>query len=132
MLTNETESCLQRVLKVAVTLAQAFFEEHKISQHHGTDHAASVGNNALKVLTLDFPDLELTPMIAVVVAAVFHDLDDRKLFPNSKDNQNATKLFKLFLTAFCAGIIDIEECPDLEAESEEMVIEMITVNDINH
>ncbi len=71
---------------------KAFCEKHNIPDHHGYGHYIAVLNHAKQAVK----EFKLTKKqkLAVYLAALLHDVDDRKCFPDSKDYENARMLLQ--------------------------------------
>lgn len=63
---------------------------HNIGFHHGLIHFTNVRNHAIKALK--YENLSDRKKLQVEFAALLHDVDDKKLFPNSVNNENARKI----------------------------------------
>lgn len=76
-----------------VEIVWQFCIEYKLSDDHGFVHATIVAQNAQDALddNMDFPSEKY---YLIVMAALLHDLDDRKLFPKNKNFENATGCLK--------------------------------------
>lgn len=61
---------------------------HRIAPDHGFEHAVKVAKLALLGLK-DFPGITNAQKLAVLLAALLHDMDDRKIFPQSVDYKYA-------------------------------------------
>jgi uncharacterized protein len=62
--------------------------ENKVSECHGLNHAESVMNNAFYALKAQDYKLTDEEKDSVLLAALLHDADDRKFFPNNQNNEN--------------------------------------------
>jgi uncharacterized protein len=60
---------------------------------HGYDHFVAVHNHAVSALKYE-PNLTDEQKVAVELAALLHDIDDKKLFPNNKNNENARAILE--------------------------------------
>lgn len=58
-------------------------QNNLMSNDHGLPHFDVVGKHAIRACEVE-PSLTRYNALAVWVASILHDLDDRKLFPNSK------------------------------------------------
>lgn len=66
---------------------EKIFVKNNISPCHGIEHAKTVMYNAWEALK-DYPELSKDNILAVLLAALLHDADDGKFFPNHKNNEN--------------------------------------------
>jgi len=71
----------------AIALLRKVFEESQVDQCHGIDHALTVRMHAKRAC--DFVMLGPAQLLAIELAALLHDADDRKFFPTSADLDNA-------------------------------------------
>jgi len=60
---------------------------------HGMDHFMNVTMHAIKALEYE-PSLSDHTKELICIAAFLHDIDDKKLFPHSKNNENARSLLQ--------------------------------------
>jgi uncharacterized protein len=68
------------------------FAKYQVPEDHGLEHCRQVRQHAELVLEIDFPDLPEEIQKAILLAALLHDVDDRKLFP--KNSQNAREILQ--------------------------------------
>src|SRR5665648_164860 len=61
----------------------------KVDYSHGIEHALAVLNHAEEALKVTDHKLTGDEILAIRLAALLHDADDRKYFPANKDYQNA-------------------------------------------
>lgn len=86
ILNNETNEDITRyTVKLIEILASK-----DICQSHNLGHFLAVYENAKKAI--DYEILTPYQRKAVLLAALLHDIDDRKLFPNSINNQNTRQI----------------------------------------
>lgn len=74
-------------LKNCEDLLEKILEENKVSECHGIVHAKKVLENAK--LALEYYKISEEDHIAVLLAALLHDADDRKFFPKNNNCENA-------------------------------------------
>ena len=63
---------------------------------HGVDHMLDVANHATKAL--EYENIPFCDKIRVELAALYHDIDDPKIFKENKDYENARRLLKDILS----------------------------------
>ena len=81
------------------------FINNNVCESHGINHALSVlqhAKNALSYYTLSIFQQE-----AVLVAALLHDADDNKFFPNNKNNENLRLIVNDRSTEFVDLVIEM-------------------------
>ena len=79
----------QRVVK----LVERFYNDHtEIKVSHGFRHVKAVYQHACKAIECHQPPLKPLVSMEVKLAALLHDLDDRKYFPDHVDYQNARSI----------------------------------------
>lgn len=91
------------IVNLAIELLAAFCEEHKIPEHHGLAHYKAVLKHAIKAGET-FKDLTDAQKLAIYLAALLHDVDDRKLFAKSVNYENA----RMLLAKLGVADVDIE------------------------
>ncbi len=98
-----------------IELVERFYEKHNVEEGHGIGHALKVLEHGVRCLE----ECELTSdqQLAVKLACIQHDNDDRKLFPKSIDCENARNIMRE------AGVSDTVE---------EMVVSMIKLVSCAH
>ena len=69
----------------AKVLLENILSNAKVDAGHGIDHAVNVLNHATKAL--QYENLTAIQMVAVKLAALLHDADDKKFFTNSQNVQ---------------------------------------------
>lgn len=70
------------------------FTSARVCKSHGIDHAVAVMNHAdLAIKSKNYP-ISLKLKNAVKLAALLHDADDRKFFPNNKEYENLKLVLK--------------------------------------
>lgn len=79
------------------SVLQEILEEAEIDDGHGIDHALNVLNHAENTLAVS--KLPKTPQArnAVLYAALLHDADDRKFFPDSTNHDNTRRILETVL-----------------------------------
>ena len=85
-------------LKNTIELLDKKLTENKVSPCHGIEHAKKVMINAYNALNSDLKlkkyTLSADDQSAVLLAALLHDADDGKFFPNNKDYDNLREILK--------------------------------------
>ena len=76
----------------AIDLLGTIFLNHKVCKSHGIDHAIKVMQNAEKALQEE--NLPTRIQQAVKYAALLHDADDRKFFPEHHNFENARAIIR--------------------------------------
>ncbi len=76
---------------------QELFDEAKIDNGHGVDHALAVMTHAENALSVSATPKSQIERSAILYAALLHDADDRKFFPNSKNYENARRILETVL-----------------------------------
>jgi uncharacterized protein len=84
--------------------------DNKVSECHGLNHAESVMNNAFYALEAQDYTLTDEEKDSVLLAALLHDADDRKFFPNNHNYENLRNI--------------------LEDKSEEFINQVISMVDL--
>lgn len=77
--------------KYAVNYVVMLCVAYGVKADHGWQHAIWVASCAVKSLCRDFSSLCKEKKLAVFLAAMFHDIDDRKIFPHNEELQNARR-----------------------------------------
>ena len=80
----DSNSCVKIVFAL-----NELFDNAKVDRGHGVDHSLKVLGHADNALGLSKKPENITDRHAIRCAALLHDADDRKFFPESKDYQNA-------------------------------------------
>lgn len=62
--------------------------ENNVCQSHNTEHCVSTMSNAKKALEVSGFNLSEKEEECILLAALLHDADDRKFFPNNKNFEN--------------------------------------------
>jgi len=75
-----------------VNLLGEILEEKKVSSCHGIDHAKKVMYHAWRAI--QEYDLSKEDQMAVLLAALLHDADDGKFFPDHKNYENLRKILQ--------------------------------------
>ena len=90
--TYRDEDC-RKSAEHSVYLLKTVLEEHRVSPCHGIEHAKVVMYHAFNALE-DYPLLEHENKLAVLMAALLHDADDGKFFPENHDYENLRKILR--------------------------------------
>lgn len=70
---------------------KSLLEEHKVCDSHGISHALKVYSHASNAIS-SIRNLTDDQKMAILLAALLHDADDRKFFPNNKNYDNLRKI----------------------------------------
>jgi uncharacterized protein len=100
----KSDPTLTESLEDNVMSLQGILEAHKVSPCHGIDHAKKVMYHAWKALE-DYPRLSKDDKLAVLLAALLHDADDGKFFPDNKNNENLRLVLKMKGRDFVENIV---------------------------
>jgi uncharacterized protein len=82
-------------LRTAKQSLRQLFIKSGIDAGHGYDHALAVMHHARHALK-HFSNLNQAQRQAVLLAALLHDADDGKFFPNNKNYENATEILQAY------------------------------------
>jgi HD superfamily phosphodiesterase len=66
-------------------------KSHNVCNSHGIEHAINVMNHAEKAIIYE-KECSLDDKNAVLLASLLHDADDKKFFPNNKNNENVRSI----------------------------------------
>ena len=78
-------------IKMIITNLEKLLYNNNVCESHGIDHAIKVMDHAFKALKSFNYNLTKEETNCVLIAALLHDADDSKFFPNNTQNEN-TKL----------------------------------------
>lgn len=76
-------------MDLSIRLAKKILADARVDDSHGAHHALQVLAHAEEMLACEMPPLSHTQSLNVKLAALLHDLDDRKYFPKNKNYENA-------------------------------------------
>jgi len=79
------------------SVLQEILEEAEIDDGHGIDHALKVLNHAENTLAVSKSPRTPHTRNAVLYAALLHDADDRKFFPDSTNHDNTRRILETVL-----------------------------------
>ena len=72
-----------------------FYNDHpEIKTSHGIEHVLKVYDHACKAISCHAPSLGSEMSMKIKIAALLHDVDDSKYFPNHTDFENARSILK--------------------------------------
>jgi len=77
------------IISKATLLLNDLFNEHKIPEHHGIEHALSVMKHSEYAIWSYNGQITEKNELIVVLASLLHDADDPKFFKKNKNNENA-------------------------------------------
>lgn len=86
-------------MKIAIEKTFEFFQSYQVDESHGFAHALEVLTHAEKMLACETAPIDSADILAVKLAALLHDVDDRKLFPQNKNYENARLLLEQIVPA---------------------------------
>lgn len=75
-------------MEIYINRLQKILNDNNVCVSHGIEHSVIVMNNANKALESEDYNLNDSQKKAVLLAALLHDADDRKFFPNNKNFEN--------------------------------------------
>jgi uncharacterized protein len=78
----------------------------RLCKSHDINHFMKVYENAQKALEIDHK-LSAYQRKAILLAALLHDVDDKKLFPESTNNSNARHILTVFNIKFVELVIEM-------------------------
>lgn len=78
------------IVELAKQELKKLMVENNIADHHGYQHMIAVHNHAKSALEDEL--LLEENELAIELAALLHDVDDKKIFKNSQNNENARKI----------------------------------------
>lgn len=87
---------------------------HNNNDGHNFEHFETVMNHAIEAIK--YESLDENTATNIILAALLHDLDDAKLFPNNKNNENTRDILNMSPYIF-----------SLHDEDVEQIIEMINL-----
>jgi len=77
-----------------VSALQELFDNAKVDRGHGIDHSLKVLKHADNALGISKTPKNESCRQAIRYAALLHDADDRKFFPDSEDHQNTRRILQ--------------------------------------
>ena len=80
-----------------IVLLEKLCRQHKVEECHGVQHALNVFDHANRALVESARPKSAEQRDAVRFAALLHDADDRKFFPESSDYENARNILEKVL-----------------------------------
>jgi isopenicillin N synthase-like dioxygenase len=81
------------ITQTVLELVETFYKSHQeIKESHGIRHIKAVLDHAQKAVRAHSPPLSSTQSMQVLVAALLHDVDDRKYFPTHAKYENAAQI----------------------------------------
>lgn len=102
-MSDSSERAKLAQIRHIVSLTMAEHEE----SGHGWTHCMQVYHNA-KTALVDFPELTADERTAVLLAALMHEFNDRKLFPNAVNYDNVrVAMYNLYNNAMLELVIEL-------------------------
>lgn len=86
---------------------KALFDQHNVCESHGYLHAISVMNNSIQALRDQNYGLKQRTIEMIILAALLHDVDDKKIFPNNRNNQNVRMILYDKHSNFVESVIEM-------------------------
>lgn len=87
------KTILNYINSIVENQAEKFCEIHQLADDHGWKHFKDVRNHMINAL-IEYPGMSLYEKLCHKWAALLHDADDHKLFPNSKNFENARAILR--------------------------------------
>lgn len=107
-----TETANDSIVEKVLVLTREFYDHHpEIKASHGLDHVLRVYEHACRAVEAHQPPLSFLQCSEIKVAALLHDVDDGKYFPQHEDYENARVI--------------LGQCPDLNQSSVDIILSMI-------
>ena len=91
---------------------QFYSNNPQIKVSHGISHVLAVYNHSVRAVQCHQPRLNSTQSMEIKVSALLHDVDDRKYFPDNKDQSNAKAIL---------------ESIDIDFDSQLQILRMISL-----
>jgi uncharacterized protein len=93
-------------LSEAESMLSSILEEAKVCVSHGIKHAVRVMTHVKRALARDkiIPPNE---RLAILLAALLHDADDRKFFPKNVNYENARKILRLLFPMIEERVVNL-------------------------
>jgi len=96
-------------LEQAEVLLAELFESAGVGESHGLQHAKTVMNHVDRAIQSSSRDLSADVCMSLRLAALLHDADDKKYFPNSGNYNNARNILTQVLSDHSTADVIIEE-----------------------
>jgi uncharacterized protein len=92
---NNNNGSLSNTNDNILSLTRQFFEDNpQIQSSHGWQHAYAVFQHACRAVACHNPTISVTTAMEIPVAALLHDVDDHKYFPENVNFENAQMILK--------------------------------------
>jgi uncharacterized protein len=92
-------------MEIYIIRLQKILYDNNVCDSHGIEHSVIVMNNAKKALESEDYNLNDNQKRAVILAALLHDADDRKFFPNNKNFENLISVLEGYDSDFINLVI---------------------------
>jgi uncharacterized protein len=102
--TEEARPMMGKVDDAAILL-DAILAKHSVCKSHGIGHAKMVMMHAQRALRSSKLKISESERLAVLLAALLHDADDRKFFPRNHNYENARDILKTVCSELEARVV---------------------------
>ena len=94
-------------MQIYIDCLNKLLTDNKVSECHGLNHAIQVMNNAFHALQSKEYNLTDDEKESVLLAALLHDADDRKFFPNNHNYENLRSILEDKSDEFIIQVINM-------------------------
>lgn len=107
---RNNDATLQHVMRLVQNF---YFSNPQIQPSHGWPHIQAVYQHTCHAIACHRPAVSFSTALEIQMAALLHDLDDRKYFPQHKNHENARRL--------------LENAANVSLESINLILYMISL-----